>query len=94
MASPDVSSIRAIPWKDVADSMTNYLSNEELIVGNLASAIDNLESEIQKRRQQRFPKFSATNKCRNSAQIVLLPREFWFRRRCKNISLKALVCEA
>jgi len=50
MASPDVSSIRAIPWKEITDSMDNYLSNEGVLVGNLVREIEKLEVEIQEKK--------------------------------------------
>jgi len=50
MASPDVSSIRVIPWKEITDSMDNYLSNEGVLVGNLVREIEKLEVEIQEKK--------------------------------------------
>lgn len=50
MASPDVSSIRAIPWKEISDSMSNYLSNEAVLIGNLQNDIEKLSEEIAKKK--------------------------------------------
>jgi hypothetical protein len=46
MASPDVSSIRAIPWKTIGDSMENYLESEGMIISSLQSDIQKLQREI------------------------------------------------
>merc|ERR1719361_1106143 len=50
MASPDVGSIRAIPWKEISDSIENYLDNEGLIISNLQSEIQKLQEEISKKQ--------------------------------------------
>jgi len=50
MASPDVGSIRAIPWKEISDSMANYLSNEAVIIGNLENEVDKLKEEIKRKK--------------------------------------------
>jgi len=50
MASPDVGSIRAIPWKDVSESIMNYLENEGVIIGNLEEEVQKLEDQIKKKK--------------------------------------------
>jgi len=42
MASPDAASIRAIPWKDIIDSITNFLNDKETNIGILEKVIDDL----------------------------------------------------
>merc|ERR1719361_1775186 len=56
MASPDVGSIRAIPWKEISDSIENYLDNEGLITSNLQSEIQKFRRKSAKNKQLRFPK--------------------------------------
>merc|ERR1712129_429779 len=50
MASPDVSSIRAIPWKSIDESITNYLGDEKLLVTNLEEEIQKLQLEIRNKK--------------------------------------------
>lgn len=50
MASPDVDAIRAIPWKDISNSIDGYLEQEVVLVSNLEKVIENLELEIKKRK--------------------------------------------
>jgi len=50
MASPDVSSIRAIPWKDITDSMANYLSDEALLISNLEGEVEKLREAIESKK--------------------------------------------
>merc|ERR1712008_18730 len=51
MASPDVGSIRAIPWKSIGDSITNYLTDEESIITNLEEEIQKLQAEKKKKKK-------------------------------------------
>jgi len=50
MASPDVGSIRAIPWKDISESIINYLENEGVIISSLEEEIQKLDDEIKKKK--------------------------------------------
>jgi len=50
MASPDVRSINAIPWKSIGDSISNYLSDEETIITNLEAEIQRLKAEIKNKK--------------------------------------------
>jgi len=46
MASPDVGSIRAIPWQEVSSSITDYLSQEAVLIANLQTEIEKLSQTI------------------------------------------------
>jgi DNA repair exonuclease SbcCD ATPase subunit len=51
MASPDVRSIRAIPWQEIKNSIENYLDNENTIISNLETGIAALELEIKAKKK-------------------------------------------
>jgi len=50
MAAPDVGSIRGIPWKEISDSINDYLSNEAVLIGSLESEVENLRQEIERKK--------------------------------------------
>jgi len=51
MASPDVASIRAIPWKEITDSIVNYLNDEDLVISSLKAEIATLTAAIDEKKK-------------------------------------------
>lgn len=51
MASPDVASIRAIPWKEITDSIVNYLNDEDLVISSLEAEIATLIAAIDEKKK-------------------------------------------
>jgi len=51
MASPDVSSIRAIPWKEISSSTINYLGQKAVLIANLETEIEKLSQAIKAKKE-------------------------------------------
>jgi len=51
MASPDMNGIRAIPWKEITESISGYLEQESILAEAWEKEIESLKAEIKKKKE-------------------------------------------